>query len=222
MNNKFISLPNYEKHSPTEMLKRSKMFYDLMRTRRSVREFSREDVPTEIIDGCILTAGTAPSGANQQPWHFVVVKDLQTKQAIRQAAEQAEQDFYAGRAGDTWLETLEPLGTNAEKPFLENAPVLIAIFEQKYRIEEIDGQQTKHYYSKESTGIATGLLIAALHNAGLVTLTHTPSPMNFLSKILKRPSGERPFLLLVVGYPAENVLVPDIDKKTLNEIRTTR
>jgi nitroreductase len=220
MQHNFIPLHGYKKYSQTEMLKRADAFYDLMRTRRSVRTFSTEKVPEEIIDRCIMTAGTAPSGANQQPWHFVVVVDPTVKHDIRQAAEKEEQHFYAGRAGDTWLDTLRPLGTNAEKPFLENAPVLIAIFEQKYHHDADSERQIKHYYSKESTGIATGLLITALHNAGLVTLTHTPSPMNFLGKLLKRPDGERPFLLLVVGFPANKTTVPDINKKSLNEIRT--
>jgi iodotyrosine deiodinase len=202
-----------------EMLSQSAQFYEFMKTRRSIRDFSDRDIPQEIIDNCIKTAGTAPSGANQQPWHFVIIRDASIKNQIRNAAEAEERDFYSGRAGDTWLEALEPLGTNAHKPFLEKAPVLIAIFEQKYTIEN-NAQKTKHYYAKESVGIATGMLIAALHHVGLVTLTHTPSPMNFLTKILNRPEGEKPFLLLVVGFPADNVEVPDIDKKTLNDIST--
>jgi iodotyrosine deiodinase len=202
-----------------EMLSQSAQFYEFMKTRRSIRDFSDRDIPQEIIDNCIKTAGTAPSGANQQPWHFVIIRDASIKNQIRNAAEAEERDFYSGRAGDTWLEALEPLGTNAHKPFLEKAPVLIAIFEQKYTVEN-NGQKTKHYYAKESVGIATGMLIAALHHVGLVTLTHTPSPMNFLTKILNRPEGEKPFLLLVVGFPADNVEVPDIDKKTLNDIST--
>lgn len=202
-----------------EMLSQSAQFYEFMKTRRSIRDFSDRDIPQEIIDNCIKTAGTAPSGANQQPWHFVIIRDASIKNQIRNAAEAEERDFYSGRAGDTWLEALEPLGTNAHKPFLEKAPVLIAIFEQKYTIEN-NAQKTKHYYAKESVGIATGMLIAALHHVGLVTLTHTPSPMNFLTKILNRPEGEKPFLLLVVGFPADNVEVPDIDKKTLSDIST--
>lgn len=216
MKNTFIPLANYERPEPAEMAQRASTFYELMCKRRTVREFSSDPIPDEVINDCLLTAGTAPSGANQQPWHFAVVKDKALKSVIREGAEKEEREFYAGRAGDTWLETLEPLGTNADKPFLEIAPVLIAIFEQKYALE--NGKKIKHYYAKESTGIATGILITALHNAGLVTLTHTPSPMNFLGEILRRPQGERPFLLLVAGYPADNVTVPDITKKSLDDI----
>jgi len=219
MNNAHIPLTNFNRAAPNDSLKRAASFHELMKTRRSVRDFSDEAILPEIIDQCIQTAGTAPSGANQQPWHFVVIRDTGVKRQIRKAAEEEEVEFYAGRAGDIWLDTLKPLGTNAEKPFLDQAPALIAIFEQKYHVND-QGNQIKHYYSKESTGIATGLLITALHNAGLVTLTHTPSPMNFLTKILKRPSGERPFLLLVVGLPAAGAMVPDITKKSLSDIRT--
>jgi nitroreductase len=219
MNNKHIPLSHYHQFTPDEMLTRAKTFTNLMQSRRSVRDFSTNEVPMTVIDECILAAGSAPSGANQQPWHFVTIVDQTVKREIRLAAEEEERAFYAGRAGDTWLDTLEPLGTDANKPFLENAPVLIAIFEQKFATNE-QGSKIKHYYSKESTGIAAGLLITALHNAGLATLTHTPSPMNFLSEILNRPSGERPFLLLVVGYPEQNATVPDISKKDLDEIRT--
>lgn len=219
MTTEFIPLSNYQKNSDEEMNNLSETFFQLMKTRRTVRDFSTDDVSTKVIDNCIATAGRAPSGANQQPWHFVVVRDKEIKKAIRLAAEEEERKFYAGRAGEVWLDTLEHLGTDEHKPFLENAPVLIAIFEQKYSLSP-DGEKVKHYYSKESTGIATGLLITAIHNAGLVSLTHTPSPMNFLRKILKRPEGERPFLLLVVGHPAENTTVPDIQKKSLDTIRS--
>ncbi len=219
MTDKFIPLPQYHKRTQNDMLRQATDFYEQIKTRRSVRDFSSEHIAAEIIDQCILAAGSAPSGANQQPWHFVVIRDAAVKKEIRVAAEAEEQAFYAGRAGGTWLDTLKPLGTDAEKPFLENAPVLIAIFEQKYHIDA-NNKRIKHYYSKESTGIATGFLITALHNAGLVTLTHTPSPMKFLTQILKRPAGERPFLLLVVGFPAQDVTVPDIKKKTLDEIRS--
>ncbi len=205
--------------SESEMKTRAAEFYKFMKSRRTIRDFSAKEVSAEVVNHCILTAATAPSGANQQPWHFVVIRDPAIKSEIREAAEAEERNFYAGRAGDTWLETLEPLGTNEDKPFLETAPILIAIFEQKYHLDG-QGNQVKHYYAKESVGIATGLLITALHNAGLVTLTHTPSPMNFLSKILKRPTGEKPFLLLVVGYPAQTVMVPDIKKKSLDQIIT--
>ena len=217
MTKKFIPFNKPIAQTPTEMLRRSAEFYEFLKARRSIRDFSDKDVPQEIIDNCLRTAGTAPSGANQQPWHFVIIRDPSIKTKIRIAAEAEEKDFYAGRAGDTWLEALEPLGTNADKPFLEKAPLLIAIFEQKFAIDA-EGIKTKHYYAKESVGIATGMLIAALHNVGLVTLTHTPSPMNFLTKLLNRPDGEKPFLLLVVGHPAENVVVPDIYKKDLLDI----
>jgi len=219
MNEKFIPLPDYIRRSPSEMETRAEDFYALMKARRTVREFQSSEVPESVINVCIQTAGTAPSGANQQPWYFAVIRDKQVKKEIRIAAEEEEREFYAGRAGDVWLETLEPLGTDPDKPFLEAAPVLIAIFEQKYSLDD-KGNKVKNYYSKESTGIATGLLITALHNAGLATLTHTPSPMNFLKTILKRPEGERPFLLLVVGFPAKDVTVPDINKKPLDEIRS--
>ncbi|MCF7825349.1 MAG: nitroreductase family protein [Candidatus Marinimicrobia bacterium] len=201
----------------TEMLRRSGQFLKFMKSRRTIREFSQQEVPQQVILDCLKTAGTAPSGANQQPWHFVIVRDPSIKKQIRLAAEEEERKFYAGRAGDTWLDVLEQLGTDANKPFLEEAPILIAIFEQKYRIDD-QGVKVKHYYTKESVGIATGLLITALHHVGLATLTHTPSPMNFLTKILRRPEGERPFLLLVVGHPADVVKVPDIDKKDFRDI----
>jgi len=217
MKNKFIPFTKPIELSDADMLRRSAEYYIFMKSRRTIRNFSDEEVPQEVIDNCLLTASTAPSGANQQPWHFVVVRDASIKSKIRKSAEEEERNFYAGRAGNTWLEALEPLGTDAHKPFLERAPVLIAIFEQKYSVNE-QGDKKKHYYAKESVGIATGMLIAALHHAGLVTLTHTPSPMNFLTKILKRPDGERPFLLLVVGHPAMGVEVPDIKKKDLNDI----
>ena len=220
MSNKFIPFQHDQKFSLEEMTQRANDYYQLMKTRRTIREFSNQAIPHDIIEKCLLTAGTAPSGANQQPWHFVVVKDAHIKTKIREAAEEEERNFYAGKAGDTWLETLEPLGTDANKPFLEMAPVLIAIFEQKYH-DSPQSERIKHYYAKESVGIATGMLISALHHAGLVTLTHTPSPMNFLTDILERPDGERPFLLLVVGFPAEGVMVPDISKKSIHQISTT-
>lgn len=219
MKDQFIPYADFARLSPDEMQKVSANFCERMKTRRTIREFSSESIPDNVIDNCIRAAGSAPSGANQQPWHFVVVKSADKKREIREAAEKEEREFYAGRAGDIWLDTLAPLGTDAEKPFLEAAPALIAIFEQKYHIDE-KGDKVKHYYSKESTGIATGLLITALHQAGLCTLTHTPSPMNFLAEILERPQGERPFLLLVVGFPAEGVMVPDISRKVLDDIRT--
>jgi nitroreductase len=176
-------------------------------------------VPRDIIETALRAAGTAPSGANLQPWHFVVVSNAETKKRIREAAEAEEREFYEHRASPEWLAALEPLGTDSSKPFLEAAPYLIAVFLQKYgRLE--DGRKVKHYYPTESTGLATGVLITALHQAGLATLTHTPSPMKFLNEILGRPSSERPFLLLVVGYPADDARVPDIGRKDLAEFTT--
>lgn len=212
-------LATYQSYPLLEMQARANAFYDEMRRRRTVRDFSERPVPRSVIEACLRTAGTAPSGANQQPWHFVVVSDSAVKARIRQAAEAEEREFYERRASQEWLDALAPLGTDAHKPFLEVAPYLIAIFAQTYGMGA-DGGKIKHYYVTESVGIATGLLIAALHHAGLVTLTHTPSPMGFLNEILGRPTNERPFLLLVVGYPAENAQVPTITKKALEEIAT--
>lgn len=219
MDEKFIPLQDYKEFPAEEMLKRSKEFYENIKNRRTVREFSTKPVSTEIIKNCLLAAGTAPNGANRQPWHFVVVTDKKIKKEIRIGAEKEENEFYSKRAPKEWLETLKPLGTNKDKPFLETAPCLIAVFSKSYDILP-DGKRIKQYYSTESVGIACGILITAVHNAGLVSLTHTPSPMNFLNKILDRPKNEKPFLLLVVGYPAENVKVPDITRKELNEIVT--
>ena len=190
-----------------------------MSKRRSVRDFSDQAVPASVLEDAILAAGTAPSGANMQPWHFVVVQDPEVKQKIREAAEIEERELYENRASEEWLDELAPLGTDANKPFLETAPALIAIFLKKVTIDE-QGEKHKNYYTSESVGIATGMLITALHNAGLATLTHTPSPMKFLSQILERPSHERPFLLLVTGYPAAGTLVPDIKRLPLDKIAT--
>ena len=190
-----------------------------MAKRRSVRDFSDKPIPDTVLEQAILAAGTAPSGANMQPWHFVVVQDPNLKQQIRLAAEKEERELYAHRASDEWLQALAPLGTDANKPFLETAPALIAVFLKKVTLAE-DGSKQKNYYTSESVGIATGMLITALHQAGLATLTHTPSPMKFLSDILQRPSYERPFLLLVVGYPADGVQVPNIEKLPLGSIAT--
>lgn len=214
----FIPL-DFREYPPEEMRRRTAEFYAEMKRRRTVRMFSDRPIPDGIIEDCIRTAGTAPSGANHQPWHFVVVRDPETKRQIRAAAEEKEWDFYHGRAPAEWLEALEPLGTDDHKPFLETAPALIAIFAQSYRFDEA-GRKVKNYYVNESVGIATGMLIAALHYAGLATLTHTPSPMGFLSTLLQRPANERAFLLLVVGYPATDARVPDITKKSLDEIST--
>ncbi|HYX07811.1 MAG TPA: nitroreductase family protein [Bacteroidales bacterium] len=190
-----------------------------MKKRRTVREFSNQPVPREVILNCIKTAATAPNGANKQPWHFVVISNPEIKRKIREAAEKEEWEFYHNRAPDEWLTALENLGTDEHKPFLEDAPFLIAIFSKSYGIKE-NGEIDKHYYVKESVGIATGMLITAIHEAGLVSLTHTPSPMGFLNEILNRPSNEKPFLLLVVGYPSPETRVPKITKKSLDEIVT--
>ncbi|MFQ6114930.1 MAG: nitroreductase family protein [bacterium] len=216
---KLIALTQFRKYPCAEMKKRALDFYTDLRRRRTVRDFSDRPVPKEIIEHCILAAGTAPNGANRQPWHFVVVSNPETKKKIRQAAEKEEEAFYSGRAPDDWLEALAPLGTTAEKPFLETAPYLIVIFAQTYELAP-DGSKIKNYYVQESVGIATGILITAIHHAGLVSLTHTPSPMGFLNEILNRPANERAYLILVVGYPAEDAKVPDISKKSLEEIAT--
>lgn len=199
---------------------RAAEFYEVMSYRRSVRDFSPDPIPEGVLEHCLLAAGTAPNGANLQPWHFAVVTSPEIKAQIREAAEAEEREFYTQRAPQDWLDTLAPLGTNAEKPFLQTAPALIAIF-QKSKATRQDGTESKTYYPKESVGIATGMLITALHHAGLATLTHTPSPMQFLNTILHRPKDEKPFLLLVVGYPAENCQVPDIQKLPLHKIQST-
>ncbi len=215
----FRPLSEYEEYPLAEMRRRAKAFLADVQRRRTVRDFAHRPVPQDIIETCLQAAGTAPSGANLQPWHFVLVSDHTVKQEIRLAAEEEEREFYTRRAPQEWLEALAPLGTDAEKPFLETAPYLIAIFARSYDLLP-DGRKVKHYYVQESVGIATGILITALHHAGLATLTHTPSPMNFLNKILDRPGHERPYLLLVVGYPAEDAQVPEITKKPLSEIMT--
>lgn len=211
-----IPLEKYREYPVEEMRQRLKNFYTDIDRRRTVREFSDKPVPADIIETALQAANTAPSGANLQPWHFAVVSGPKTKQKIRVAAEEEEKEFYEHRASEEWLAALEPLGTDEHKPFLETAPYLIAVFLQKYG-ELPDGRKVKHYYPAESTGLATGILITALHTAGLATLTHTPSPMKFLNEILGRPKSERPFLLLVVGYPADNACVPDIKRKSLGE-----
>jgi len=217
---KFILLPNYKEYSIDEMQKRAAGFYEDIKRRRTIRDFSDRPVPKEIIEKCLLAAGTAPNGANKQPWYFVVVTDPEIKKKIREAAEKEEEAFYSGRAPDAWLEALAPLGTDASKPFLETAPYLIVIFAQSHELTT-DNIKSKNYYVQESVGIATGILVTAIHHAGLVSLTHTPSPMGFLGKILKRPpANERAYLILVVGYPEENARVPDISKKSLEEIAT--
>ena len=211
-----LPLERYREYSIEEMRDRLDEFYADIDRRRTVREFSDRPVPRDIIETALKAANTAPSGANLQPWHFAVVSGPETKERIREAAEAEEREFYEHRASEEWLAALAPLGTDDKKPFLETAPYLIAVFLQKYG-ELPDGRKVKHYYPAESTGLATGILITALHRAGLATLTHTPSPMKFLNEILDRPKSERPFLLLVVGYPADDATVPDIQRKSLDE-----
>ncbi|MEN8143958.1 MAG: nitroreductase family protein [Gemmatimonadota bacterium] len=212
----FVEL-SFQEYDVAEMRARAAETYAELDRRRSVRQFDTRPVPAQIIEDCIRAAGTAPSGAHQQPWHFAAVSDPALKTRIRAAAEQEEQSFYGGRAPQEWLDVLAPLGTDDNKPFLETAPWLIAIFARSYGIDP-SGQHVKHYYVQESVGIATGLLVSAVHRAGLASLTHTPSPMGFLNEILERPKNERPYLLLVVGYPAPGALVPDLKRKDLSEI----
>ncbi len=200
-----------------EMLRRARDFRELMTRRRTVRDFSDRPVPRGLIEDAVMTAATAPSGANQQPWTFVCIGDAPTKRQIRKAAEEEERAFYEGGAPAEWLEALAPLGTDADKPFLEVAPWLIVIFAQRHGVKA-DGSRRKHYYVPESVGIATGLLIASLHNAGLATLTHTPSPMGFLNKICDRPDHEKAVILLVAGYPADDAAVPDITRKQAGDL----
>jgi nitroreductase len=207
----------FREYSPEEMTKRSGDFLAMMARRRTVRDYSDRPVPREIIEDAIRTASLAPSGANQQPWTFVCISDWTVKARIRDAAEEEEKAFYDGRAGDEWLQALRHLGTDWEKPFLETAPWLIAVFGQRYGVKP-DGEKAKHFYVPESVGIACGFLIAALHNAGLATLTHTPSPMGFLNDICGRPENEKPYLILVTGFPAENCQVPVIEKKSLEAV----
>ncbi len=206
----------FQRLPKSEMLARSEVFRDLMKKRRTVRSFSTEKVDFKIIKNCIEAAGTAPNGANRQPWKFVVVSNPQVKKEIRKRAEELEKEFYESKASEEWLEALKPLGTGVENPFLEEAPYLIVVFAEKY--EKKEDKIIKNYYVKESVGIATGILVAALHNAGLAVLTYTPSPMNFLNEVLKRPANETPFILLAVGFPSEDAQVPELTKKRLNEI----
>lgn len=217
----FQPLAGYERLDEATMIARSARLYETLNRRRTVREFSPDPVPREVIENCLKIANTAPSGANMQPWHFTVISDPNLKRRVREAAEAEEREFYAHRASDEWLSELRKFGTDANKPFLETAPYLIAIFMQKYAIDA-DGKKTKHYYPQESVGLATGMLIAALHQCGLASLTHTPSPMAFLNDICGRPRHERAFLLLVVGYPAGNARVPVIERKPLAEFSDFR
>jgi len=215
----FHPLSSYVEYPIEEMKERAIAFRKEMQRRRTVRNFSDRPVPREIIEECLITAGTAPNAANLQPWHFIVVSDPKVKHEIRVAAEQEEREFYYRRAPKEWLDALAVIGTDENKPFLETAPYLIAIFGKNYS-QLPDGRRVRNYYVSESVGIATGMLITAIHNAGLVSVTHTPSPMGFLNDILHMPPDEKPFLLLVVGYPAEAAQVPTIRKKSLGEIAT--
>jgi iodotyrosine deiodinase len=215
----YTPLPlEFERIDPDVAARRSEDFLELMRTRRSVRHFSDEPVPLELLENAIRTAGTAPSGANQQPWTFVVVADAEVKTRIRAAAEREEKLLYEERASEEYLDAIEPIGTDWIKPHITDAPYLIAVFEQAWS-RTPDGEKHKHYYVRESVGIAVGFLLASLHAAGLATLTHSPAPMGFLKEILGRPDNERPFILIPVGYPAPGAEVPDIAKKSLDEIR---
>ncbi len=207
----------FRRYPPAQMLERAVAFREEIVRRRSVREFSSEPLPDGVLEQCLLAAGSAPSGANQQPWTFVVVSDREVKRRIRLAAEEEERAFYATRASAEWLAALAALGTDWNKPFLETAPALIAVFRQAYSLEQ--GVKHDHYYTQESVGIAVGFLLAALHHAGLATLTHTPSPMGFLTQILGRPQNEKPYVLIPVGFPSSDCRVPDIRRKALDDIR---
>ena len=216
----FVPLTTYHEYSPDEMLVRARAFAAEMQRRRTVRQFSNRAVSRDIIESCLEAAGTAPSGAHQQPWHYVVIGDPDVKRAIRRAAEESEAEFYASAPAD-WLAVLAPLGTDAHKPYLETAPYLIAVFAERYGLDK-NGERVTHYYVGESVGISTGFLLAALHHAGLATLTHTPNPMGFLNQILERPINERAVMMIVVGYPAADVRVPDLQRKPVSEIATFR
>ena len=216
-----VPLPDIIALPQAEALERAAAFLSHMRKRHTVREFATTEIPLKVIEDCIATAGTAPSGANHQPWHFVAIRDAATKSAIRKAAEEEEVAFYDGGAGDEWLKALAPIGTGPDKPHLEEAPWLIVVFAQRYD-EFADGTRYKNYYVPESVGIATGFLIAALHNAGLSALTHTPNPMKFLNELLKRPASEKPVMIIATGHAARHATVPAVAriKKPINEILT--
>ena len=213
----FVLLQGFQEYPEDVMVKRAADFYAEMASRRTVRQFSERSVPRPVIENCLRAASTAPSGANMQPWNFVVVSDSELKKQIRKKAEEEEKEFYTRRATPEWLAALEPLGTDEHKPYLETAPYLIAIFVERYG-KLPDGRKVKHYYAVESVGIATGMLITAIYHAGLVSLTHTPRPMGFLNKTSERPDNETPFLILVVGFPAEAVKVPRIEKKPFADV----
>jgi iodotyrosine deiodinase len=207
---------DFDPYAPDKMKERARVFYEEMSTRRSVRDFSDQEVPQALIEYAIRTASTAPSGAHRQPWRFVAVDDPDLKHEIREAVEEEERKNYDERMTDEWLDALQPLGTDWEKPFLDTAPWIVVCFAESYGID--DGEKIKNYYVQESVGIACGLFIAALHHMGLATLTHTPAPMKFLGQILHRPSNERPYILFPVGYPADDATVPDITRKPLDEV----
>ncbi len=213
----FIPLPYYSHYSDKIMLEKSQEFNQFLQRRRTVRDFSSKAVAKEVIEQCILAAGSAPSGAHMQPWHFVAISNKQIKAKIRAAAEMEEKEFYQHRASKEWLKALEPLGTDTNKPFLETAPWLIAVFAERYGLDA-EGKRYKHYYTPESVGISCGMLISALHASGLATLTHTPSPMGFLKDILKRPTNERPYLLVVCGHPTDDAMIPDLSRNGLQKI----
>lgn len=217
--NKFHPLDNFREYSVEDMKERARLFHEDMKRRRSVRHFSDRNVPAEVIENCLRSASTAPSGANMQPWHFVVIYSSEMKKKIREASERGEREFYRKQSEKTWGKALKHLGTNSEKPFLEKAPCLIAIFAQPYSLSK-NGEKVPHYYVNHSTGLAAGILIAAVHNAGLVSLPYTPSDPGFLNEMLGRPSYEKPFMILVAGYPEENAQVPAISKKCLKEFST--
>ena len=208
---------NFKTLADEQMLQESETFYQNIKRRRTVRDFSDKTVDSAVIENAIRTAGTSPSGAHKQPWHFAVVANQNIKKKIRVAAEAEEREFYGGRAPQAWLDDLKVFETNEDKPFLETAPYLIAVFLQRNTVDD-DGTKHKNYYMPESVGIATGMLITALHLSGLATLTHTPSPMKFLNEILNRPSNEKPYMLIVAGHPADNAQVPDIERKPFDEI----
>lgn len=214
---KYPFIPYAQLHfNPEEQAERVDSYLELMQKRRSVRHFSDKEVPRSIIEKIIQTAGTAPSGANKQPWTFCIIENAELKKQIREMAEEEEKASYSGRMSEEWLRDLEPLGTDWEKPFITTAPYIIVVFKKVYDL--VDSEKRNNYYVNESVGLACGFLLSAIHNAGLVSLTHTPSPMNFLSKALNRPENERPFLLIPIGYPAEEAMIPDIKRKNLNEI----
>lgn len=212
------TLLDFQRFPEEQMRARAESFYaDLVR-RRSVRHFSTDPIPLDVVERCILTAGTAPSGAHKQPWTFALITDPERKRAVREAAEEEELENYSGRMNPAWLKDLAPLGTDDQKPFLEDAPALIVLFRQAWGEDEQSGDHLQHYYTQESVGIAAGMLLAALHHAGFATLTHTPSPMGFLAKLLDRPTPEKAFLLIPVGYPAEACRVPELERKALDQI----